>query len=278
MAAQSLTMPWPERALPTISVAGRYPLPASPAELGRKTREYLIKVVALHQHDYSGIWTIRGHQFELIPGDITLTPPGERNWYELNRIGHHLCIHFDPLPIDGPALSLPLHIRPGPEILPVAERIHQIISLHRQSLDDEGRAKAARNAAGAALQALLLWLGWLSTREQVSRGPIPKSTEHALDRLSRVLDERYRESWTAASLAREANLSPNYLSRMFRRKFGMTLQRYLFQRRIECARHLLATSEQPIKAIAYECGLGSPQYFSRKFRLEAGMAPSAARK
>jgi len=273
-----LNMPWPERALPVIRSAGRYPLPANPAELGRRTREYFNRTIALHQHDYTGTWTVCGHRFELRPGDITLTPSGEKNWYELKHVGHHLCIHFDPVPITEPAVSLPLHIHPGPEILPVAERIHQIISLHRQSVDDEGRAKAAGNAARASLHALLLWLGWMSTRGQQSRGPIPQSTEHALERLRRVLDERYREHWTAASLSREARLSPNYLARMFRRKFGMTLRRYLFQRRIECARHLLATSEQPIKAIAYECGLGSPQYFSRKFRLAAGMTPSSARK
>lgn len=271
-------MRWPRRALPTIRNAGRFPLPLTPAELGGRTREYLCRTVALHQHDYAGAWRIRGHRLELHPGDVTLTPAGERNSYELRRMGHHLCIHFDPEQAGAGALSLPLLIRPGADVLSVAERFQHIISLHRQSLESEGRSAAARHAAGAELHALLLWLGWLSTKDRQGRPPIPNSTGQALEGLRRVLDERYRERWTAAALAREAKLSPNYLARMFRRTFGLTLQGYLLQRRIDCARHLLSTTNEPIKVIASECGLGTPQYFSRRFHRATGMAPSTARR
>ena len=59
---------------------------------------------------------------------------------------------------------------------------------------------------------------------------------------------------------------------------GTTVFGYLRRLRIERARHLLATSEYNLSQIATQTGFSSPTLFSRSFRDELGLTPSAYRK
>ena len=79
------------------------------------------------------------------------------------------------------------------------------------------------------------------------------------------------------ALAKRFGVSQNYLARRFRARHGMTLQRYLLGRRIEFARHLLNSTELPVKVVAIEAGLGNPQYFHRQFVRAVGHSPSQER-
>ena len=79
---------------------------------------------------------------------------------------------------------------------------------------------------------------------------------------------------TVPSIAREVGLSQNYLARFFRKRYGMTIPRYLLVRRIDLARHLLLTSDDLVKQIAGRVGLPDPQYFNKQFRRLTGSNPS----
>ena len=50
------------------------------------------------------------------------------------------------------------------------------------------------------------------------------------------------------------------------------------QRRIRAAKHLLRTTDQSISAVAEAVGVNDYNYFSKVFRGETGMTPSAYRK
>jgi transcriptional regulator GlxA family with amidase domain len=99
----------------------------------------------------------------------------------------------------------------------------------------------------------------------------------ALDRLVEILDERFHEPLTVPDLAREVGLSRNYLARLFRDRMGLTVQRYIANRRMELARHLLSTSRLSIKEIGAKVGWPDPQHFNKQFHRLAGLSPSAAR-
>jgi AraC-like DNA-binding protein len=238
---------------------------------------YLSETVALHVHGYAGKMWLDRRRVRLQPGDFTLTPARMRSHYDLDAAGHHLCLHFAPLPVKAGALRLPLHWRPGPHVQRLNERLQEIIHLLHQSAGDTAGSRLAHQAAGTALQALLLWLA-------VTVGPgrpvalaAPTRVDGALDEVRRILDEHYREPLRIPELARRAGVSQNHLARRFRARHGMTLQRYVLGRRVELARHLLATTQLPLKAVAVESGLGNPQYFHRQFRRATGHSPSEER-
>ncbi len=274
MAPSTLTLNWPRDSRPVLLSGGRFPMLAHNPGLVYVTPG----AVALHLHNYAGkMWL--GHRLvRLQPGDFTLTPARMPSHYDLDQAGHHWCVHFEAAAAGGAAFRLPLHWRPGAQARRISERLQETIHLFRLGTGAGAEARLAQLAAGAALQGLLLWVAVTAGPRRRAAMAAPTRVDAALDEVRRQLDEHGREPLDVPALARRAGVSQNHLSRRFRAKHGMTLQRYLLGRRIELARHLLAVTRLPLKAVAIEAGLGNPQYFHRQFRRATGHSPSEERK
>ncbi len=105
--------------------------------------------------------------------------------------------------------------------------------------------------------------------------------QHATD-LSRSLAAYVAEHY-AAPLSREEisaalKISPNYLSRIFRRDTGMTPWQYLNHYRVCQAQKLLLASELSVTEVAQSVGFNDPAYFVRVFHRETGRPPLQYRK
>jgi transcriptional regulator GlxA family with amidase domain len=98
-----------------------------------------------------------------------------------------------------------------------------------------------------------------------------------LDQLLALLDERFAEPWTVPQLAETVGMTQDHLARCFRQRMGMTIPRYLLQRRIAHARQLLAITDLPVNRIAARVGLPDAQHFNKQFRLLTGLSPTAIR-
>ena len=262
---------------PEIVQAGRFPLL-------EKSRGFIYRAstVALHQHDYEGHVHIGEGQYELRPGDLTLTPAEIDSHYHLPRDGFHLCIHFRHTGVDPVeehhALQLPLHLRLGTGSNSIRQRIWWITDLHRRAAHADARKRTlALAAASAGMQELLLTLALLEPEEQSPAEPISSRVEKAMLTLLELIDLRLKEVLAIPELAEASGLSQNYLARAFRRRYGMPVPHFILMRRVELARHLLTTSELTVKQIAHEVGLPDVQHFNKQFRRLAGMSPSAYR-
>ena len=269
MASRLECIDWPLLGSPRLRLAGRFEEP------GRLDLVHNLSTMALHVYEYVGTIWIGDTKFDLKPGDATVTPAHRPSKYLIRRPGNHLCVHFEVLGPSSPSIPLPLHVRPTMGHQTV-ERMQQLIELHHASREEVADGPA-HLAAQASLQAFLVWITALRHRTRSGEETLPPSTAEALQHLRSVLDARYREHFTAAQLSRIAGLSPAYLARMFRKQFGMTIQRYILHRRIDYARHLLLTRVS-VKIVAYESGFPNPQYFCRQFRLVTGENPTALRK
>ena len=261
---------WPRVTVPVIRSGGRFPMVAHDAALVYNHP----RTTALHVHDYAGSMWLGGRKVTLRPGDFTLTPAGMLSRYDLDAPGHHLCVHFDAIEATGETMRLPLHWRPDTHERWLSERFWDIIHLYRRG---ETTAEVlARQAAGNALQSLLLWLAAIMAGGTARRRK-PGRVDGDLGKVRRYLDEHFREPLDVPALAQRFGVSQNYLARRFRANHGLTLQRYILSRRIEFARHLLNVTGMPLKAVAIESGLSNPQYFHRQFRLATGRSPSEER-
>ena len=273
MDAPSTILRWPFLALPCVTVAGHFPMKPGHGHL-----RYVSRSVALHRHHYSCRMTLGRRVLDILPGDVTLTPAGTVSTYDLSAEGHHLCIHFAPCPSRRvPCALLPTHLRLGEQEALVAESFQRIIRLHRLSSGGpSARQKLLAAAASAALQDLLL--GLAVRRIGFDEGRPQAASRAALERARVILDQRFREQLSAATLALDTGLSTNHFGRLFRRHFGMTVRRYILQRRIELAEQLLQTTVLPAKAVGTEAGISDPQYFNKQFRRATGLSPSAFRR
>ncbi len=85
-------------------------------------------------------------------------------------------------------------------------------------------------------------------------------------------------SLSVTALARQLGINATYLGHLFRTQTGLTVRRYVAQRRIELAKRLLATTDWQVKRIAYETGHRTADWFSHVFREETGLTPLAYRR
>ena len=79
-------------------------------------------------------------------------------------------------------------------------------------------------------------------------------------------------------LAQIARLSDGYFSRAFKGSFGLSPQAYVVARRMELARHLMLTTDEPLCQIGLACGLSDQAHFSKMFSRVYGMPPGAWRR
>ena len=79
-------------------------------------------------------------------------------------------------------------------------------------------------------------------------------------------------------IAASVNLSPQYLSTVFKRETNCTLSDYIRNERINFAKRLLKQTNLPISVISENVGYDSLSYFSSVFRQIVGCTPREYRK
>jgi AraC family transcriptional regulator len=97
-------------------------------------------------------------------------------------------------------------------------------------------------------------------------------------RLIRYIDERLGEAITLSDLARVARLSASHFCHMFRSSFGLPPLHYVQRRRAERAMAMMLTTDQPLAAIAVDCGLYDQAALCKVFRRFTGQTPAAWRR
>ncbi len=79
-------------------------------------------------------------------------------------------------------------------------------------------------------------------------------------------------------LASRAGLSSSHLHAQFRRHVGMTPHQHLILQRMRVAKHVLVTTNQPIKAVATSVGYANTENFCRAFRKHFGATAAQYRR
>ena len=79
------------------------------------------------------------------------------------------------------------------------------------------------------------------------------------------------------TVAAKNNVSPGYLSGLFKKESGQTFTAYVNGRRIAMAKHLLKTTHLQVQTIAQHCGILDFHYFCRLFKNIVGTTPTEYR-
>jgi transcriptional regulator GlxA family with amidase domain len=82
---------------------------------------------------------------------------------------------------------------------------------------------------------------------------------------------------TLDELAGHVGMSTRNLSRLFVQETGITPHEFIERARIDTARRLLEASDQPLKAIAFDCGFGTADRMRAVFALRLGVSPAQYR-
>lgn len=96
--------------------------------------------------------------------------------------------------------------------------------------------------------------------------------------IKRYIAEHYSEDISLTQVAQLVNLSPIYLSRLFKKEEGINFLDYLSQYRINVAKKLLQDMKYNMIEITDLSGFRNTKYFSKIFKKIVGITPSEYRK
>ena len=77
-----------------------------------------------------------------------------------------------------------------------------------------------------------------------------------------------------SELAARHDMTPEYLSRAFRVRFGIRISDFMKVLQVRAAQRLLRTTDLNTTRIAYRCGFGTRRSFFRTYRRLAGTSPA----
>ena len=97
-------------------------------------------------------------------------------------------------------------------------------------------------------------------------------SDFRIEKAVQLLNEN--SSRTLADLAYGCTLSISRLSHLFKAKTGLTVGKFRRNRRLQEAMKMLATTNMPIKQIAYALGYRHTSSFVRAFERHTGVSPS----
>ena len=105
-----------------------------------------------------------------------------------------------------------------------------------------------------------------------------EADEHAVinynfNNIMGYISANYREDISVHKLAQIAGYSYDYFRKAFFKRFGVTVNEFILQKRIEKANELLESGNYLIKEIAAECGFSSVAQFCTKYRQATGLTP-----
>ena len=107
-------------------------------------------------------------------------------------------------------------------------------------------------------------------------------TQHIPHKAVAAVTDRLRadcaQPLSLEALSREAGYTPQYLSALFRKDTGMSIQEFLQRLRIQEACRLLEQTQLSLCDIAQAVGYNDPKHFSRLFRRYKGLSPKELRK
>ena len=105
-----------------------------------------------------------------------------------------------------------------------------------------------------------------------SAGTMKAEKPELLDRITAYIERNYAGHITVDDLARQFYVSNSTISHLFKQKMGVSLYRYITQRRLIAAKLLIA-EKVPMEEISHRVGFADYSTFYRAFKQEYGISP-----
>lgn len=95
--------------------------------------------------------------------------------------------------------------------------------------------------------------------------------------LQKIMEDNYCFNLKLSEFARLANRSLSAFKRDFQKQFNMPPGKWLMEKRLNHAMHLLSNTDQTVSEASFNSGFENPSHFSRAFRNYFGISPNAVR-
>lgn len=210
-----------------------------------------------------------GRPFSVKAGESLLLRPGYQHVGE-GRFPDDLkfyWLHFDWLAHAGDAsqrqtlLRIPQHVG--------VRNPQYVISLFRQFLSEQENVHRS-----IALECILLLILQQLSAAGVEESPDDSPGVALAWKARQIIRTRFHLPLSTSTLAKELHCNADYLGRVYRRTFRLTLTEALHRQRVMAAEKLLISDSLSLKEVAERCGFNDPGYFRQIFRKHTGLTPA----
>ena len=153
------------------------------------------------------------------------------------------------------------------------KRHEKIVELYRYFLDNQEAGSG--NSPGSNLLCMLILA---EVAAQSSARDDSEGASHLAMKSQMCIKEHLHENISTSDIAKMLKCNPDYLGRIHKKTFGITLTDAIHRERTRRSCDMLLHSDMNINEIAYECGFQDPGYFRRVFRRIMGISPGKYRK
>lgn len=237
---------------------------------GPKIRSYHLIHFVLYG---KGELHINEHIFQLSAGDAFFIPAGKVSYYEASKEDPWCYAWVSFLGINSQMYLYQLmtstddvYIVHGLDNQKYKERIFEIISLQGVSTSQYFQAN------GILFQIMAMLFDDINFQES------NWGKSSVVDEVKFYLDINYAEKIKLRDVAKSFGIHPNYLTRIFHEKYGISPKQYLISLKLKKARRLLTTTELSVSVISSSLGFDDQLAFSKIFKKEFSVSPSEYRK
>ncbi len=131
--------------------------------------------------------------------------------------------------------------------------------------------------AALSVHNMLEYVDYLLMKASGYNNESGKSSDFA-DKIKEYIDNHFQSNLTRDELSRLVFLNPDYLSRIFKKKTGMSISGYIIFKRIDEAKKLLTSTNIPVSVVSARVGYDNFAYFTKIFKDKTGMTPNEYRK
>ena len=212
-----------------------------------------------------------GHTYRLTAGDLIIIPPYvyHKMWYESqthSRLLINCTATFVPKSVYTKLNNI-MYIGKNSELSRYLDRLFNKI---KQAVDTPDEFQED------TLHCLTMDL-FLSAIKSNDNFLMPHISNQYVSQAIAYIQNNFRNKLTLAETAAHCTVSPEYLSRIFRKETGMTFKEYLKFCRLKTAHSILSRgTTMSVAEVAFSCGFNDSNYFSSLYKQTYHVSPSQA--
>lgn len=231
----------------------------------------------LHYHDHFELELVtEGSGYQVFNGENT--PLKKKDMYFLRPLDYHK-IHSNQITIAHIKIKATelskwivkrLHSIKNPIVFHLDdEQFKMFLYLFKLIADEVGNeSDAFLDAKHNLIELLFIYFIRLDKSMVVYEDSIVNKVIYYLQK-----NNRFTQKITLDEIAQDVGYSKYYISTVFHKEYGSTIQEFIINQRIEYAKKLILETDYPMSEVISECGFTSTSNFYSKFISNVGCSP-----
>ncbi|MFE8698657.1 response regulator [Cytobacillus sp. FJAT-53684] len=242
-------------------------------EIRQSYQESLIATMdtsrAIHYRFYSDVPVLGAGS------DSQLIKQQEKQFFDQIRLGQWEKVHLSVLDV------IRGHENEGTNLLQGQQRVLELLWITTRVLGEMGIETEAPFFSFQAQDYRQLRAETVHLLERMKQSYVEHYGRLEADKIHQIkqyIIKHSHEDISLDALGKKVDLSPIYISKMFKEKLGTNYIDFLTECRIEKAKKLLSNPDKSLKEITFEVGYHEPNYFSKVFKKVCSVSPKEYRK